>query len=131
LPALLLAAMSVPAAAQGCVCTSFSANAVVTVSESSGAAKVDRERICLAKGGVITFQSDEGDVEILFNKGDGSPFAFDRVRRSRGQKLAARVSQRHSQQCGKPFRYTVRLTKDGRTLALDPEIIVEPGGDQQ
>jgi hypothetical protein len=131
-PVLLLGALPAIAAAQGCACTSFSPNVAVTVSEGpAGAARVDQNRICVARGGVVTFQSDEGDVEIAFNKGDGSPFPFNFVRRSRGQRLGARITQANAQQCGRTFRYTVRLTKDGRNLVLDPEIIVEPGGDQQ
>jgi hypothetical protein len=31
--------------------------------------------------------------------------------------------------CGRSYRYTVLLKKNGRSLTLDPEIIVEPSGD--
>lgn len=123
-------AFSGAAYGQGCACASYEKSVTIQISEGdANAAKVDKTRVCLAKDGEITFVSDEGDYEVSFNKGDGTPFVGGVLRGKRAQRMANRLSRPHKVKCGRLYRYTVLLKKGGRNLSLDPEIIVEPSGD--
>jgi len=128
--ALFAMTISGMAFGQGCVCATYEKSVTITISEGDGnSAKVDQSRVCLAKDGEITFQSDEGDYEVNFNKGDGTPFGPGVLRGKRAQRMANRPSRPHNVKCGRLYRYTVLLKKGGRNLSLDPEIIIEPSGE--
>jgi hypothetical protein len=125
-----LAALAGIASGQGCACATYEPSVTITISEGTGnAARVDRTRVCVTKGGEVVFRSDEGDFEINFNKGDGTPFTPALVQGRRSQRSATRIARGNRDNCGKSYRYTVLLRKGGRNLSLDPEIIVEPGGE--
>jgi hypothetical protein len=129
--ALCLAVFASIAAAQQprCPCTSYESSVTITISEGSGgAAAVDKNRVCVAKGGEVTFQSSEGDFEVRFDKGDGTPFTPATIRGRQNQRASEKANRPNNVQCGRLYRYTVVLKKGGKELKLDPEIIIEPGG---
>jgi hypothetical protein len=112
-----------------CPCETFEASVTITIREgANNSAAVDRNRVCVARGGEVSFVSPEGDFEVHFDKGDGTPFAPATVRGRRNERAAQKASRSNNVRCGRAYRYTVRLRKDGRDLRLDPEIIIESGG---
>lgn len=119
-------------AQQGCPCAKYESAVTVTVSEAPGYASVavDKPRVCLTRQGEVTFHSTEGDFEISFDKGDGTPFASGKLNGKKDQKLAIKANRSNKVKCGRMFRYSVTLKKAGKELKIDPEIVIEAGVDQ-
>ena len=118
-------------AQQGCPCVKYDSAVTITLSEGYGSTvTVDKPRVCVAKQGEVTFHSAEGDFEINFDKGDGTPFASGKLNGKKSQKLTAKAGRPNNVKCGRLFRYSVTLKKAGKDLKVDPEIVIEAGVDQ-
>jgi hypothetical protein len=116
------------ASAQNCPCTSYSDSVTITVTEGDNqTARVDNTRACVTRTGTVRWITTDGDSFVIrFDKNDGTPFAPGQLRGTRAAAANARVSRSNNVRCGRLFRYSISLTKGGRNLPLDPEVIVEP-----
>ena len=72
------------------------------------------------------WQSNDGDLELRWDKGDGSPWgvAFHQIARgAAGRNLGAPTGA-----AGR-YRYTLKITVPGQTpITIDPEVVVSEGG---
>jgi hypothetical protein len=86
--------------------------------------RVTPDHLHIKKGDELVWDCDADALEIDF--GASSPFApVLAAAKSAGVVTVSSGSQRAGRQPG-PYKYMVRVAKNGKELKLDPDVVVDP-----